>query len=137
MTRQPATKMTLEEANRRIPLLSRIVQDAMTARENAEIKHRVMAELTAPQANAAVVTHIDRLADQLERWLHRMESCSREVEDLGGSLHDIERGEVRFPGVVNELPVQLSWRFGETRFTAKPKRAAHALHERLAVSGNR
>jgi hypothetical protein len=119
MTGTICARLTLAEANRRLPLIRAIVRDAMNARNHAEILHRVTEELAGTRPCLQVVVQRDVVADELDRWLKRMDACTTELERLGGQLLDLSSGEVRFPGIVNDEPATLIWRYGELRFKAR------------------
>lgn len=104
---------TVEQANRTLPLVSRIVGDivALYPRWRERVRQY---ELRAAGARA---DRPDPRAQELERELlglqQEIEGCRRELEALGVQLKDYAMGLVDFPGEIGGRAVCLCWRFGE------------------------
>jgi hypothetical protein len=110
---QPTKVFTVEQANRTLPLVSRIVQDIVRLYprwvDKVNEYETVAAHLDAERP--------DPRAAQLERDVHTLatevEGCRRELAELGIVLKDPEIGLVDFPGEIGGRRVWLCWRLGE------------------------
>ena len=109
---------TVEEANRMLPLVSRIAEDivsgygevtsALQAYENAKT-----ASTRDPKAQPVL-----RQADaDVSEALERFQDLVAEIEDLGGTVKDYEHGLVDFYGDVAGEIVYLCWQRGEDTIT--------------------
>ena len=109
---------TVEEANRTLPLVSRIAEDivagygevtsALQTYETAKAaaQRDPGAQLGLRQADADVSEALERFQDLVE-----------EIEALGGTVKDYEHGLVDFYGDVEGEIVYLCWRRGEDAIT--------------------
>ncbi len=116
---------TPDEANRMLPLVSRIADDivatyakvhqALRELEVARAKHE---EASASGANAseredAHPSPLTRLDAEVARLLDVFQGLVEEIEALGGTVKDYERGCVDFYGEVDGEIVYLCWQRGE------------------------
>jgi hypothetical protein len=104
---------TVEEANRTLPLVRRIVEDITERYERwRELVHA--SELLAAEAMPGAVD--PRLA-LLERDIQeRALEISRfvdELESLGVHFKGFDGGLVDYPAVMDDRPIYLCWRLGE------------------------
>lgn len=105
---------TVEQANRTLPLVSRIVHDIVTL--YPQWRERVNEiELLAANAHAndpdPRLTPLEREAQVLAT---EIDSCIRELQKLGLEYKlPLEAGLVDFPGELGGRPVYLCWRLGE------------------------
>ena len=104
---------TVEQANRTLPLVSRIVQDIVT--RYACWQERVQ-EFEVAAANA----RIDRPDPRAEALQHEVQEIAREIEgyvneltELGVEFKGFDLGLVDFPGHLGGRDVYLCWRLGE------------------------
>ena len=104
---------TVEEANRTLPLVRRIVEDVVR-------QHRVWREKILELDLVASSTRPDESrdrADELEREAHsvarEIDGYQRELEELGILLKDRRMGLVDFPSEMSGKRVLLCWRLGE------------------------
>jgi hypothetical protein len=104
---------TLEEANRTLPLVSRIVRDIVRY-------HRQWRDLMlATEVQAALSTPVipDPEAEMAEREIQRLAEeiaeCVAELEVLGVTFKGFELGLVDFPSQIGGRPAYLCWRLGE------------------------
>ena len=113
---------TVEQANRTLPLVRRIVEDVV--REHRRWQEKILElELVASTAASAVgaqaaaaappderVAAIERDAMEIARDIDAFE---RELEELGIALKDRRLGLIDFPGELDGRRVWLCWRLGE------------------------
>ena len=113
---------TVEEANKTLPLVRRIVEDIV--REHRRWQEKILElELVASTAASAVpagqaapppaderVAAIERDAMAIARDIDTFE---RELEELGIVLKDRRLGLIDFPGELDGRRVWLCWRLGE------------------------
>jgi hypothetical protein len=116
---------TVEQANRTLPLVKRIVEDIV--REHRRWQEKILelelvsstaaaaavaAERSAPSPSSADerVAAIERDAMAIARDIDTFE---RELEELGIVLKDRRMGLIDFPGEIGGRTVWLCWRLGE------------------------
>jgi hypothetical protein len=115
------TLFSVEQANRTLPLVRRIVEDIV--REHRRWQEKILElELVASTAARVVVNGVpaepsgDRAA-ALERdameIARDIEAFERELEELDIVLKDRRLGLVDFPGEIDGRRVWLCWRLGE------------------------
>jgi hypothetical protein len=104
---------TVEDANRTLPLVRRIVEDVVR-------QHRVWRETILELdlvASAARAGEPRTRAEELERdaqvLAREIDGFQRELEALGIQLKDRRFGLVDFPSEMNGRRILLSWRLGE------------------------
>ncbi len=121
---------TPDEANRMLPLVSRIADDivatyadvnlALQAYETARARNEgKTARSTTAQSNDDHLLQLDerRRGDEVEAALDRFQALIEEVENLGGTVKDYENGEIDFYGEVDGEIVYLRWKRGEARIS--------------------
>jgi hypothetical protein len=104
---------TVDDANRTLPLVSRIVQDIVTqharwqerVREYEILKVTERAETPDPRGEE-LEGEVHALATEIDRYI-------RELEELGVEFKGAELGLVDFPGMLAGRKVYLCWRLGE------------------------
>jgi len=105
---------TTEEADRMLPLVSRIADDIVQAySEVNETLHAYQAEEPRAKADETREPILDERKTAVERALARFQRLIEEVEALGGTLRDYERGSIDFYGEVGGEIVYLCWQRGE------------------------
>jgi len=104
---------TVDEANRMLPLVKRIVSDAVRDYwrwQDAVREFEVAALRSSPD-------HPDDVAEQLQNEATRLASeidgYMRELKDLGVMFKGFEAGLVDFPAELDDRPVLLCWQLGE------------------------
>ncbi|HLS48281.1 MAG TPA: DUF2203 domain-containing protein [Gemmatimonadales bacterium] len=109
---------TLEQAERTLPLVQRIVQDlvetypewrAGVARYEA-LSLAADPELGEPEEMVAVRTQVAELAERIDGYL-------RELEGIGCMFKGFDAGLVDFHSLRDDRPMFLCWRLGEDRIT--------------------
>ncbi|MGK2934144.1 MAG: DUF2203 domain-containing protein [Gemmatimonadaceae bacterium] len=106
---------TVEEANRTLPLVSRIVEDIV--RDYARWKEKVDAfEVEVARApRGETGSEALRLEHEAQLLATEIERCVGELSDLGIEFKGFDIGLVDFPGERDGRPVYLCWRLGEAR----------------------
>lgn len=109
---------TVEQANRTLPLVSRIVRDIVTLYPRWRERVREL-EVMAADASA---DHPDPRLQQLEHEVQALaaeiDGCIHEIRELGIEYKlPFDAGLVDFPGEVGGRPVYLCWRLGEEAVT--------------------
>jgi hypothetical protein len=109
---------TVDEANRMIPLVARIADDIVATYRSVNL---------ALEAYEAAKAHTNSTPDaeselrQCDREvgdvLDRFQGLIHEIEALGGTVKDYERGFIDFYGDVGGEIVYLCWSRGETAIT--------------------
>ena len=104
---------TVEQANKMLPLVRRIVEDAV--RDYIRWQDRVREfELASVRST---VDHPDPIAAELEADVQRLaesiDSYVHEVQQLGVQMKSMEGGIVDFPSTIDGRPILLCWQLGE------------------------
>ncbi|MBN1553670.1 MAG: DUF2203 domain-containing protein [Phycisphaerae bacterium] len=104
---------TLEQANRSLILLQRIVGevvreygDLMELEERIESAEQTSQPHQLEQARQQLVTTVDNL-----------QTCLEELDQIGVELRDFARGIVDFPCLHEDRLISLCWLFGEEEVT--------------------
>lgn len=104
---RPKRRFTLEQANKTLPLVSRIVNDIVKAHEIA----------TGLQAKLESSNHSGQEQQQtekeLEHKLDRLQNLVDELSEIGCELKDYQTGLVDFVGRHQGRDVYLCWKLGE------------------------
>ena len=104
---------TVEQANRTLPLVRRIVEDiVVTHRRWREriLELDLLSSSVRADAPNDRATELEREAQQLARDIDAFE---RELTGLGIALKDRRMGLIDFPGEIDGRSVWLCWRLGE------------------------
>src|SRR3954471_1306814 len=107
------TRFTVEDANRTLPLVRRIVADAVRDYWRWQEKIRLF-------ETAALDRRIDTPNEEADRFEREAQHLAREIEgyvaemkQLGVQMKGLETGLVDFPGEIDGRPVLLCWQLGE------------------------
>ena len=100
-------RFSLEQANRSLPLVSRIVRDIVNTHERAT---QLQAKVEQSSAKAAKVVQA-----QLDRALEDLQDYVDELKTVGVELKDYDTGLIDFPGKHQGKDVYLCWRRGEEK----------------------
>jgi hypothetical protein len=102
---RPAKKFTLQQANKALPLVKRIVADIVRTHE----------EITECQAQLelAKAAQQTRLQDRLRICLEHLQDYVDELTEVGCDLKDYRLGLVDFIGSHEGHDVCLCWKLGE------------------------
>jgi hypothetical protein len=109
--------ISIEEANRMLPLLRQIVRD-ITANWDLIIYKRTELECLEKGVDSGVVVQpkdvrdlsLQNLKQDLNYLIDRINSYIREVEDLGCFVEEFKRGIINFPSLFNGRKVFLCWK---------------------------
>src|SRR3954471_22706409 len=104
---------TVEQANRTLPLVRRIVKDIVDQHRRWRetiLELDLVSQSALPDDQSPRSEDLVRQARDLSREL---ESYQRELRDLGVQLKDSRLGLVDFPSDVGGRTVLLCWRLGE------------------------
>jgi hypothetical protein len=113
--------LTIEEANRMLPLLRKIVHDIrgcwefiIARRTELECLEKNSRQATsAGDAAASEPPRVLELKDELNRLIERINSYIREVEDLGCYVEEFKRGIINFPSLYHGRKIFLCWGMGD------------------------
>ena len=104
---------TVDQANRTLPLVRRIVEDIV---REFRLWEETLAELDLT-VSGAIPDLADPRAVALERKIQRMarelDGFQAEIEAIGIQLKDRRTGLIDFPSELDGRPVLLCWRLGE------------------------
>ena len=106
-------QFTVEEANRTLPLVRRIVEDVV--RQHRVWREKILeldlvASSTRPDESRERAELLERDAQAIAR---EIDGYQRELDDLGIQLKDRRMGLVDFPSELAGRKVLLCWRLGE------------------------
>lgn len=106
---------TVDEANRMLPLVARIADDIVRTygEVNAALQAYEAAKAAAGESEAAEA-ELRRRDQEVGEVLDRFQALIQEIEALGGTVKDYERGFIDFYGDVAGEIVYLCWTRGET-----------------------
>jgi len=109
--RTPKKFFTLEEANRALGYVSRVVEDLVACYLRLKT---LRGELDLPASAAARPA----MEDEYEKLMARLSGLVDELHFTGVELKDFERGLVDFPAIHQEREICLCWQRGETAVLA-------------------
>jgi hypothetical protein len=104
---------TVEQANRSLPLVRRIVEDVVSQYRRWQDRVRELETLNAVRTAADEVPRATELESEIHALAVEIEGFRRELRDLGLEVKDYSRGLVDFPAVIEGREVFLCWRIGE------------------------
>lgn len=104
---RPKRRFSLEQANRSLPLVRRVVADIV--RMNGEVSQAK--QDVQHQPNAAPIQA------RLDQAINRLEDYEDELAEIGCELKDPQTGLIDFIGRHQGRDVYLCWRLGEERIT--------------------
>ena len=99
---------TVEQANRMLPLVRRIVEDLVVA--HGTWQQAVGQFEVASSASASDAEHHQR---EIERLAREIDGYLRELSDLGVEFKGFEEGLIDFPSEMDGRAVYLCWKLGE------------------------
>lgn len=105
---RPKKRFTVEEANRTLPLVSRVAADI--TREH----QKVVAFQEQLQQLSAASKHRSQIEKDLESNMERLASLVNELGNIGCEIKDFQIGLIDFIGKHKGRDVCLCWKLGET-----------------------
>jgi len=97
---------TLQEANRSLPLVARIVRDIVNTHERAT-------QLQARLDESPIIKEAAAIKIQLDETVTRLQNYVDELTRIGVALKDYGSGLIDFPGRHKGRDVYLCWMLGE------------------------
>jgi hypothetical protein len=116
----PKRKFTLAEANRTLPLVSRIVRDVVKV-------HGQVSHLQASLQAGVRGRRAEQMEAELETRLHRLHELIEELTQIGCELKDCSMGLIDYVGRHQGRDILLCWKLGEDSI-----RYWHELHAGFA-----
>lgn len=102
---------TLDEANRALPYVSRIVEDiAGCYRQAVELRQQIEQTQTAKQ--------IEKLREQYDKLMDQLNEYLDELHHVGVEIKDFEKGLLDFPAVHEGREIYFCWHRGELRIAS-------------------
>ena len=114
---KPKKVFTLEEANKTLPLVSRIIGDIVRA--NAEVLEAYGRFRALTEEGRSV--QAEEAEDQLRELAHQVEEHCDELKEIGCVCKDPNLGLVDFPARVGRRIVFLCWKTGEPEIRYWPE----------------
>jgi len=109
--------LTVEEANKRLPLVRVIVGDIMKLFPDVHDRRRRLEEIRSQSDSSEQesdhAAEVRQVEQQLETDIERLEGILDELRELGAELKDPVRGLVDFRSVIDDREVWLCWQPGE------------------------
>jgi hypothetical protein len=99
---------TIEQANRTLPLVTRIVRDIVNA-------HERYTQLQGKLDDMPGARELPAIQEQLQASLERLQEYADELASVGIELKDPESGLIDFPGRHQGRDVYLCWKLGEDK----------------------
>ena len=106
---QPVRKFTLEQANKTLPLVKRIVADIVKMHERATQNQLRLEKAKGSDEHAA--------KRELDASVDRLQDLVDELSDVGCELKDYQTGLIDFVGRHEGRDVYLCWKLGEEKIT--------------------
>ena len=105
---------TAEQANRMLPLVSRIVADIMNEHRRWQMLVQEFELATAASRADAPDPRADELQRDVQASAADIDRFIGELRDLGVDFKGFDLGLVDFPGEIDGRPVCLCWHLGES-----------------------
>lgn len=107
------TTFTVDTANRTLPLVRRIVSDAVRDYWRWQDKVRQYEQVAASRAVDAPNEDAERLERETAQLAHDIDGYVAEIRELGVEFKGFDTGLVDFPAEMDGRPVLLCWQLGE------------------------
>lgn len=104
---------TVDEANKTLPLVRRIVEDVV--RQHRLWREKILELDLVASSSRADEPHerAAQLETEAQALAHEIDGYQKELEELGIQLKDRRQGLVDFPSEMSGRKVLLCWRLGE------------------------
>jgi hypothetical protein len=106
-------RFTVDEANKTLPLVRRIVSDAVRDYWRWREKVREYEEVAANRVPGEPNENAERLEKEAAQLARDIDGYVAEIRELGVQMKGFDTGLVDFPGEVEGRPVLLCWQLGE------------------------
>ena len=107
------TRFTVDDANRTLPLVRRIVSDAVRDYMRWQDKVREYEEVAANRLLSQPNEDAERLERETAQLARDIDGYIAEMRELGVEMKGFDTGLVDFPGEMDGKPVLLCWQLGE------------------------
>lgn len=107
------TSFTVEDANKTLPLVKRIVSDIVRDYWKWQDKVRQFEAAALLRTVDQPNEEADRLEQEAQQLARDIDGYMKEIGQLGVQVKGLDTGLVDFPGTVNGKPVLLCWQLGE------------------------
>jgi hypothetical protein len=107
------SRFSVEDANRTLPLVRRIVGDAVRDYWRWQDKVRQYEEVAANRTIDEPGHEAERLEKEAAALARDIDGYIAEIRELGVEFKGFDTGLVDFPGEVDGRPVLLCWQLGE------------------------
>src|SRR6476620_2230168 len=104
---RPRRRFTLEQANRALPLVRRVVHDIVSTRDQATQLQTTLESIAAGQKK--------RIQEELDTAIDKLHAYLDELTEIGCELKDFQVGLVDFIGKHQGREVYLCWKLGEEK----------------------
>lgn len=109
---------TIEDANRRLPLIKRIAQDIVGLYQDVFSRRERLQEIRFRRSDSEEGTSLYRdevgaIEKDLDRDVRKLEDFVEELRSLKVQLKDPAKGVVNFPSILDGREVMLCWEPGE------------------------
>ena len=105
----PRKFFTIEQANRSLVLVSRVVCDIVAHFDRLLELQDAMDRAERTHARQSFI----RVQEDIRSTFGRLQRCRQEIEDMGATLKDWGKGIVHFPCIAHGREIYLCWRFNE------------------------
>lgn len=110
---RPKRRFSLDEANRALPLVQRVVGDIVKTHALAmKLQHEIEGQSGNPKAQQP-----GSIQQQLDSCMSKLEDFVDELSEIGCELKDYQTGLIDFVGQHDGRDVYLCWKMGEERIT--------------------
>jgi hypothetical protein len=106
---RPRRRFTLEQANKSLPLVRRIVTDIVKTHAEASGLQQQFDRLNARDQKS--------MQQRVESVMHRLEDYVDELSEVGCELKDYQAGLIDFTGRHDGRDISLCWKLGEENIT--------------------
>lgn len=110
---EPARLFTLEQANRMLPLVRRIVEDIVQDYARWREQVGVLEVIAAGRRGDSPPNEAEKVEQDAQRLAADIERYVTELRELGVDFKGFDQGLVDFPAEIDGRRVYLCWKLGE------------------------
>ena len=134
---EPARIFTVEQANRMLPLVRRIVEDIVQDYARWREQVGVLEVVAAGRRGDAPPNEAEKVEQDTQRLAADIERYVQELRKLGVDFKGFEEGLVDFPSQIDGRAVYLCWKLGEDAVEHwHPVDAGYAGRQKLGATAN-